>query len=97
MVTPRAGWHTLPATVTITAHAADQMKVRGIDRAWVEATLSAPEATEPDPRSGRVRLFRAVPEFGGRVLRVVVERRGHDVEVVTVHFDRSATRRSRGR
>lgn len=96
-VTPRTDWHTLRAKVTITVHAADQMEARGIARAWVEATLAAPEATEPDTRSGRTRLFRAIPEFGGRVLRVVVEVRGADVEVVTVHFDRAATRRSRGR
>ena len=94
-MTLRVEQHGLPARVTITAHAASQMEARGIARPWVEATLSAPEATEPDPRPGRIRLFRAVPEFGGRILRVVAERKGADVEVVTVHFDRAATKRSR--
>jgi Domain of unknown function (DUF4258) len=82
------------ARVTTTAHAADQMENRGIARSWVEAVLSAPERTEPDPRSGRIRLYRAIPEFGGRILRVVVETKDADVEVVTARVDRGATRRS---
>lgn len=74
------------------------MKKRGIPRAWVEAVVAAPEWSEPDPEDSTLtRSYRAIPEFGGRVLRVVHRPEDDDVVVVTVHPDRGATKRRRRR
>jgi hypothetical protein len=81
--------------IKLSHHAEQQIDERGIHLAWVEATVTAPEWTEKDPIVGRTRLFRPIPEFGGRVLRVVVETTGAGDEVVTAYFDRAATRRRR--
>lgn len=71
-------------------HAEEALAERGIDRAWIEAAIARPDRTEPDPRPGRTRSYRAIPEFGGRVLRVVHRPAGADIMVITVHFDRGA-------
>ena len=49
-----------------------------------------PDWTEPDPHDPQVvRYFRAIPEFGGRVLRVVVNVAVEPRRVVSVFFDRT--------
>jgi len=56
---------------------------------WVERTLEAPELILPDPNDATVeRCFRRIPEFGGRVLRVAVNRTVEPNRVVSVFFDR---------
>jgi hypothetical protein len=80
--------------IKISPHAEKQIVDRSIEAAWVEATRAAPDLTEPDPIAGRTRLFRSIPEFGGRVLRVVIEsKEGAESEAVTVRFHRAATKR----
>jgi hypothetical protein len=70
-------------------HARDMLAERGIDPLWVERTVMAPNDLEPDPKHpSRVRAFRVV-----RVLRVVYERTGHTVGIITVFLDRSRRRR----
>lgn len=76
--------------VRFTAHAEQRMRQYGIARGWVEAAVATPEWTRPDPQPGVVRSFRAVPERGGRVLRVAHRPDGADVLVLSVHFDRGA-------
>ena len=79
-------------------HAEEQMIDRGITRAWVEATLASPDWTETDPqRPERTRSYKAIPEMGGRVLRVVHWFENGDVVVLTAHPDRNATKRRRRR
>jgi len=47
------------------------------------------ELTLPDPNDATIqRCFRRVPEFGGRVLRVTVNRTVEPKRVVSVFFDR---------
>jgi hypothetical protein len=75
-------------------HALEQMAERGIELAWAERVALRPDWTEPDPQSGVTRHFGAIPEFGGRVLRVVVTDVGDERRVLTAHFDRNARRRS---
>ena len=78
--------------VRLTKHAAEAMQRRNIAIEWVEATLNAPDFTEADPRHPeRIRSYKAIAAFGGRILRVVHRRDGRDMIVITVHFDRSAT------
>ena len=60
---------------------------------WIEATVSSPDFVEADPHySDRTRSFKAIAEFGGRMLRVVHRAEGDDIVVITVHFDRGARR-----
>jgi Domain of unknown function (DUF4258) len=74
-------------------HALDQIGDRRLDPAWVERVALSPDWSEPDPQPGVTRHYGAVPEFGGRVLRVVAADRGDERHVLTVHFDRGARRR----
>ena len=68
-------------------HARDALKKRQIPIAWMEQALTAPEATEADLEH---RLAR-IPEFGHRVLRVIVNTKKRPLHVVTVFFDRRRT------
>ncbi|KNY19480.1 DUF4258 domain-containing protein [Methylobacterium sp. ARG-1] len=76
---------------TYTRHARENLIDRGIASELGERTNLAPEATEPDPRyPERVRAYRAWPEHGGRVLRVVyVEEPALTYRVITLFLDRS--------
>jgi Domain of unknown function (DUF4258) len=74
-------------------HALGQIADRRLDLAWVERVAFQPDWSEPDPQPGVTRHYGTVPEFGGRVLRVVVADRGDERHILTVHFDRGARRR----
>jgi hypothetical protein len=78
--------------IILSVHAAEAIALRGIESAWVEATISDPDRTEPDPRPGRTRSFKAIAAFGGRVLRVVHRPADDGVMVITTYFDRGAKR-----
>jgi len=79
--------------ITYGAHAIDMMAERGLDREWIERTLIAPDATEPDPtHPERVRAFRAVPERDGRILRVIYVPTEDGARVVTAFLDRNRRR-----
>lgn len=76
----------------LTEHARDALKKRQIRIAWMEQALTAPEVTEADPVDSDLehRLAR-IPEFGRRVLRVIVNSKRTPPHVVTVFFDRRRT------
>jgi Domain of unknown function (DUF4258) len=82
-----------PVRLVVRRHALEQMAERGIEPVWTERVALDPDWTEGDPQPGVARHFGAVPEFGGRILRVVVADRGAERHVLTVHFDRNARRR----
>jgi hypothetical protein len=72
------------------------MHDRHIERAWVEATVAVQDWSERDPDfPERTHSYKVIPEFGGRVLRVVHFMSDDDIVVITAHFDRSARRRRR--
>ena len=74
----------------LTRHARKALEERGIQIDWLERTLSAPEFVLPEPGDATVeRLFRRIPEFGGRVLRVAVNTTVEPNRVVSVFFDRT--------
>lgn len=80
--------------ITFSAHALDMLAERGIDRTWAERTIAAPDFIEPDPtHADRTRAYRAVPERGGRVLRVVYTRDGDEVRIITLFLDRGRSQR----
>jgi len=74
----------------LTQHARKVLEERGIQVEWMERTLSNPECVLPDLGDPEVeRLFRRIPEFGGRVLRVAVNTAVAPNRVVSVFFDRT--------
>jgi hypothetical protein len=52
-------------------HAEKQAIERKLGRSRIEATVLAPDWTEADPDPGLTRPYKATPEIGNRVLRVV--------------------------
>lgn len=80
--------------VRFIVHALGRESERIVRRDDVERVLAAPIRVEADPRyPHRTRVYRRIPEFGNRVLRVVYEIEDGDILVVTVLWDRNAGRR----
>lgn len=80
------------AKLRFSAHILEVTEERGIAAEWVERTLVAPEWTEADAADVTLRrALLALPERGGRVLRVVY-RDGETFFAVTAFFDRGARR-----
>jgi hypothetical protein len=72
-----------------TEHASHVVKVRAIQHEWIVSTLEKPVLREPDPKDPELeRFYRQIPEFGDRVLRVVVNTRLAPWRIVSVFFDR---------
>ena len=79
--------------LTFTTHANDAIVERQLELTWIERAVWEPAWTEPDPNPDRPdveRRFRAVPEFGGRILRVACLETASEVRILTVFFDRDA-------
>jgi len=75
---------------TLTEHAKKVLEEREIPLEWLERALNEPALCQPDPDDASLeRRYRSIPEFGGRVLRVVVDPSVEPVRVVSVFFDRS--------
>ena len=73
----------------LTNHANDALVKRKIPLVWLERTLFAPEWTEKDRIDNELehRLAR-IPEFGGRVLRIIVNPTVKPLRIISVYFDR---------
>jgi hypothetical protein len=79
--------------IRLTLHAQEWIARRGLDVRWVEATVLQPDYSLPNPADPALtRSWRSIPEFGGRMLRVVHRPDGGDVVVITAYFDRGAKR-----
>lgn len=79
--------------IRLSAHAEEMAEERRITIAWIEATVTQPDWTAPNPRDlSLTRSYRAIPERAGRILRVVHRPDGPDILVVTALFDRGARR-----
>jgi Domain of unknown function (DUF4258) len=78
------------------SHAEEAIIQRAIEGEWIIRTLTAPDWSDADDRQhGRHRSYKAIPECGGRILRVVHWIEGSDVVVLTVFFDRNALKARR--
>lgn len=74
----------------LTQHARDVLEERDIPAEWLERVLNSPQRIEPDPDDAELQhSLGRIPEFGNRVLRVVVNKTVRPVVVVTVYFDRA--------
>jgi Domain of unknown function (DUF4258) len=79
--------------IRLTKHAQEAIGVRSIAFSWIDEAVRSPDLVEADPRHPeRTRSYKAIAEYGGRVLRVVHRAEGDDIVVITVHFDRGARR-----
>lgn len=73
-----------------TRHALHVMAERRIPGEWVELAVTEPALRMGDPSDPDVeRFFRPFPEYGGRMLRVVVNTRAVPWRVISAFFDRS--------
>jgi hypothetical protein len=73
----------------LTQHTRDVIEERQISIDWLERVLASPafiEASITDPELES--RFAKIPEFGNRVLRVVVNTQVVPERVVSVYFDR---------
>jgi hypothetical protein len=78
--------------IRLSAHAVARLRQRGIPEAWVAETIAMPDRTAPDPTDPALtRSFRAMPDAGGRVLRVVHRPLGSDTLVITAFLDRDVS------
>ena len=72
-------------------HAYDMRKERNIRESWVKSAIKDPEKKEPKD-DGTVHYIRAIEQYGGRYLRVVVNPDVRPQRIVTVFFDRRIRR-----
>ena len=69
------------------AHAIDMLAERDIWEEWVASALNSPDHTEVGVNYN-THYIKAIPEFGGRFLRVVVNPRQNPARIVTLFLDR---------
>ena len=72
-------------------HANDMLRERNIRESWVKLAIEDPEKKEPKD-DGTVHYIRAIEQYGGRYLRVVVNPDVRPQRIVTVFFDRRIRR-----
>ncbi|MHB9027761.1 MAG: DUF4258 domain-containing protein [Candidatus Latescibacterota bacterium] len=73
----------------LTIHAREALEKRQILPEWMDRTVVSPEWTEKDPVDENLEHRMAhIPEFGNRVLRVIVNVTTNPLRIVTVYFDR---------
>lgn len=75
------------ANVVFSKHARDVMGERHIPEEWVLRAIAAPDRID-SRADGTAHYIKAIPEHGGRFLRVVVNPGVVPQRVVTAFFDR---------
>lgn len=79
----------------LSQHADDELNKAGrsqIQQEWIHRTLTTPDHTDRDNRTNTVRVWKRIPEFGNRALRVVYNPDPDPIIIVTVFFDRGYKR-----
>ena len=75
----------------LSKHAADELNKAGrsqIRQEWIDRALTTPDYSDKDNRTKTIRVWKRIPEFGNRALRVVYNPHTEPITVVTVFFDR---------
>ena len=73
-----------------TNHAAAVIAERGIRQEWINFVLASPALSHPDVADKELEHRLAViPEYGSRVLRVIMKRDTVPPRVITAYFDRT--------
>jgi hypothetical protein len=74
---------------SLTRHASDSLRARHIPIDWLERALMSPDWSQADDVNPFLEhRFKAIPEFGDRVLRVIVNVNEIPLKVITAFFDR---------
>ena len=72
------------------------VRERKLREEWIAEAIRSPVFTEADPtQPGAIRAFRRIAAFGNRMLRVVYYDTGTEYRIITVFFDRQASRGGR--
>ena len=79
-------------TLEWSQHARDVLKERGIGEDWVIRAIRDPDRSQVS-EAGERHYIKAIPEFGGRFLRVVLNQTASPNRVVTAFFDRRLGRK----
>jgi hypothetical protein len=80
----------------VTRHPLDGLRERDLERGWEERVATYPDWIEPSrSRAGVSLRFGRIDEAGGKILRVTTLEKDGVRVVITVHFDRKATREAR--
>ena len=75
----------------LSEHAQDMLKERNILEEWVWRTINSHDR-EDTGVDNNIHYYKDIPEYGGRILHVVVNPHVLPKKVVTVFFDRRARR-----
>ena len=78
--------------IKFSIHTEKRIAERNLSVDWIERTISAPDWARPDADPSLTQSFKAIVEFGNRILKVVHRPDGADILVITTYFDRSAKR-----
>jgi len=60
-----------------------------IQEEWILLALTDPDYGDQDPRTSARRVWKRIPEYGNRALRVVYNSDKQPPVIITVFFDRS--------
>lgn len=78
---------------TLTKHAIEAIEKRKINLNWLKKAFSSPEWTEQDSIDDVLEHgLSRIQEFGGRILRVIVNTSVSPPKIITVYFDRKRTK-----
>ncbi|MBI2119080.1 MAG: DUF4258 domain-containing protein [Elusimicrobia bacterium] len=80
------------AGIQFSQHAQEMMKERNILEEWVVRTIQKPDRVELGSDTND-HLIKAIPEHGGRFLRIVVNTQAEPKRAITLFFDRRLGRR----
>jgi hypothetical protein len=82
------------ANIVLSRHAQHVVGERKLAQEWIAQVIRNPDFTQPDPtQPGAIRAFGRIAAFGNRMLRVVYYDAGTEYRIITVFFDRRASRR----
>lgn len=76
----------------LTKHASEELAKPGrqqIQLKWIEQALKNPAYQDTDSRSNATRVWKRIPEYENRALRVVYNPETEPISVITVFFDRN--------
>ena len=76
---------------TLSQHADDELQKAGrsqIKLEWIQRALNNPDYSDRDDRTKTIRVWKRIPEYENRALRVVYNPDTEPIIVVTVFFDR---------
>jgi hypothetical protein len=68
-------------------HAYVMLRERNIEEAWVQSVMQNPDKKELKD-DGTIHYIRAIEQYEGRYLRVVVNPKASPQRIVTIFFDR---------